>query len=205
MCRSQVLPGRSSLWAEVGFSGSVGTCYLGLSKIRPAFSLCPLINGIRRAPAEGAAWTNAAHACLNLCKRPIKRKQHRRSTGLVQEPWSLFKTPRSGPGASGRWSLPSAFRSTKSPLVAAGCRRPPRVNGGRRRRSSRADPASRAGVSGGASARRGLNTGRTGRSLRTRYVVPRCSSAHNPPSRPGSAVSQTACPQLCYAAGLTSF
>ena len=81
-------------------------------------------------------------------KMALKRKQHTGSTGLVQEPWSLFKTPCSGPGASGRWSLPSAFRSTKSPLGAAGCRRPPpRVNGGRRRRGARADPASRAGVS----------------------------------------------------------
>ena len=80
--------------------------------------------------------------------RPIKRKQHTGSTRLVQEPWSLFKTPRSGPGASGRRSLPSALRSTKSPRVAAGCRRPqPRVNGGRWRRLARADPASRAGVS----------------------------------------------------------
>ena len=59
-------------------------------------------------------------------------------------------------------------------------------------------------IAGGASARPGLNAGKTGHSLPARYVVPRCSSAHNPPSRPGAAVSQTACPQLCYSAGPTA-
>ena len=126
------------------------------------------------------------------------------------EPCTLFKTPISGPGASGRCSMPLAFRSTKRPLGAAGCRKPPpRVNGGRRRRFTRADPASRAGVSCWRCfcptwAQRQEERPFAADEVCRAVLLISCSSAHNPPSRPGAAVSQTACPQLCYAAGLTS-
>ena len=61
--------------AAVGEGGSSSprsnllfTVFLETSDLAPHIrtSLSPV--GLRQAPAEGAAWTNAAHACLNLSK-----------------------------------------------------------------------------------------------------------------------------------------